>query len=434
MSTAGAPYGREAKGPPDLPFDHDDVRVYIDNLFVEGMLRPVDHDHADALVCKWVKVGLVTSPEADRTHRLDGLVKIVTDSLPTADARYHDWLKFAYRWAELTALWHVIDAHAEEASESISKLQGKVESAFSGWVEGRYGGLHNQPPIPPVMLHHVSRTLARHIGKSRSKKAALVVVDGLALDQWVVLRGVLLAQRPELRFREEAVFAWVPTITSVSRQAAFAGKPPLYFPSSIDTTNRDAAGWTQFWGDQGLSPSEVAYARSLRDGGLDVVEHILSKPKVRAVGLVVDKVDKIMHGMELGSAGMHNQVRQWAEQGFMSDLLVLLQNKGFATFLTSDHGNVEAEGCGSPSEGSVADLRGQRARVYPDAVLRSRIKEQFPEAIEWPPFGLPDDFLPLLAPARTAFVRKGERIVGHGGISLEELVVPLVQIERRATP
>jgi hypothetical protein len=26
----------------------------------------------------------------------------------------------------------------------------------------------------------------------------------------------------------------------------------------------------------------------------------------------VDKVDKIMHGMEMGMAGMHNQVRQWA--------------------------------------------------------------------------------------------------------------------------
>jgi hypothetical protein len=27
-------------GPRDLPFDHDDVRVYIDNLFLEGYLKP----------------------------------------------------------------------------------------------------------------------------------------------------------------------------------------------------------------------------------------------------------------------------------------------------------------------------------------------------------------------------------------------------------
>ena len=47
--------------------------------------------------------------------------------------------------------------------------------------------------------------------------------------------------------------------------------------------------------------------------------------------------------------------------------------------------------------------------------------------------GLPEDYLPLLAPGRSAFVRETERIVSHGGASLEELVVPLVQIEMRDT-
>lgn len=110
----------------------------------------------------------------------------------------------------------------------------------------------------------------------------------------------------------------------------------------------------------------------------------------------------------------------------------VLFDHDFDVFLTSDHGNIEAEGCGRPSEGAIADLRGERARVYPDQVLRSRVKEQFPDAIEWPTLGLPEDYLALLAPGRSAFVREGERIVGHGGISLEEIVVPMVQIERLA--
>ena len=139
-----------------------------------------------------------------------------------------------------------------------------------------------------------------------------------------------------------------------------------------------------------------------------------------------------MHGMELGTAGMHNQVRQWANQQFMAGLLDVLFDHDFDVLLTSDHGNIEAEGCGRPSEGAIADLRGERARVYPDQVLRSRVKEQFPDAIEWPTLGLPEDYLALLAPGRSAFVREGERIVGHGGISLEEIVVPMVQIERLA--
>jgi len=82
------------------------------------------------------------------------------------------------------------------------------------------------------------------------------------------------------------------------------------------------------------------------------VEEVLSHPKVRAVGLVVDEVDKIMHGMELGTAGMHNQVRQWALQGFIAQLLDLLLQ--LQSLLTSDH--IEATGIGRPSEGAIADL------------------------------------------------------------------------------
>jgi hypothetical protein len=55
---------------------------------------------------------------------------------------------------------------------------------------------------------------------------------------------------------------------------------------------------------------------------------------MRVVGLVVDKVDRIMHGMELGAAGMHNQVRQWTTQGYMAQLLDLLLDHGFQVTIT----------------------------------------------------------------------------------------------------
>jgi hypothetical protein len=79
----------------------------------------------------------------------------------------------------------------------------------------------------------------------------------------------------------------------------------------------------------------------------------------------------------------------------------------------------------------VADLRGERVRIYPDAALRGKVKERFPAALEWGPVGLPEDYLALLAPARQAFVQEKQRTVSHGGISVEEIIVPLIQIERR---
>ena len=67
---------------------------------------------------------------------------------------------------------------------------------------------------------------------------------------------------------------------------------------------------------------------------------------VRAVALVVDVVDKIMHGEVLGSGGMRNQVKYWTEQKTLAILLDTLLSCGFPVFLTSDHGNIETRGCG----------------------------------------------------------------------------------------
>jgi len=424
--------GLQYSGPLDLPFDHDDVRVYIDNLFIEGLLHSVSHDNAGDLTSTWVGIGIRTDPKKDRRYRLDGLIETIQDTIPIGDARHSDWFHFGYAYAEISILEHALgNGLSSDAKKRIASLRLSVDSAFLTWVQDRFSGLTNLPPVPPAMLHHIPRMLAGKVGDSREKKIAFLLMDGLALDQWIVLRDVLKSQRQDLAFRESAVFAWIPSVTPVSRQAAFAGKPPIYFPASINTTNKEQSLWTQFWADQGLTGSAATYARGLGDGDIDKVREILSHPKIRVVGLVVDKVDKIMHGMELGSAGMLNQVRQWAMQGFMSELIDTLLDQGFQIFLSSDHGNIEARGCGRPAEGAVADVRGERVRVYPNDLLRAAVKERFPDAIEWPSSGLPDDYRALLAPHRKAFIRKNETIVGHGGSSIEELIVPLIQIGRR---
>jgi len=424
-------YGLEFPGPANLPFDHDDIRVYIDNLFLEGMLRAVPHEQAESLSQTWLSIGIRVDEKADRMRRIDGLLDAVGSAIPKEDTRHDDWFHFARTWAELIALALEPDVVLPEQSrQKIRMLQTQIDTVLLAWLGKRYAGLINLPPAPPVMLHHIPRFLARFIGDAKEHKAAFVLVDGLSLDQWIVIRNSLIEQRPDYRLRENAIFAWLPTITSVSRQAAFAGRPPIYFPNSIHTTDKEPSLWMQFWADQGLTPQEVAYAKGLGDGALGKVEELITRPKTRVAGLIVDKVDKIMHGMELGAAGMHNQVGQWARQPFMADFIDLLLNNGFRIFLTSDHGNIEAAGCGSPAEGSVADLRGERVRVYPDSVLRGQIKQQFPEALEWPAVGLPEDYLPLLAPGRSAFVKEGKSLVSHGGISIDELVVPFVQIDR----
>ncbi|MGB4175483.1 MAG: BREX-3 system phosphatase PglZ [Bacillota bacterium] len=417
-------------GPADIPFDHDDVRVYIDNLFTDGLLQPVPHDHASILSKSWVSIGIKTESLEDKARRLSKLVDSVRSSIPAEDARYTEWFRFARSWAELTLL--VVDhgeALSDKLQENVNELRSRVDMGFTHWLLKRYAGLVSLPPSQPVMLHHLPHFLARQTVDDGAK-VALVVVDGLAMDQWLIVREVLRSKKLGFRFREREIFAWIPSLTSVSRQTIFAGRVPFLFPESIGTTAKESTYWTQFWVDSGYKTNQVVYAKWSGDGGLDSVSEAVSRPQTRVVGLVVDMVDRIMHGAQMGTASMHNQVRQWLEGPYLSGLLDCLLSQGFRIYLTSDHGNIEAIGCGTPNEGAVADLCGARARVYPDGILRQRVKEKFPEAIEWDSTGLPQNYVVLVAPHRQAFVQKGLRVVCHGGIALEEIIVPLVEIER----
>jgi hypothetical protein len=423
-------YGLKYPGPDHLPFDHQDIKVYIDNLFLEGKLSPVEATDIEVDAGSWVRSGIATSGVDDDELRISRLFGLVEKELPTAEARYSDWTAFALKWAELSSLVHC--GNSTEHQTRLKEIGDALNTTFAGWLADHYSSLINLPPINPAMLHHVPRRLARDIEDSGNSRVALIVVDGLALDQWVTIRQLLQKQDANLVMRESATFAWIPTLTSVSRQSIFSGKPPLYFPSSINSTNSEEKLWKQFWEGHGLSRLDVAYQRGLGDGdAAGVLDSAIHPGKTKVVGLVVDKVDKIMHGMQLGSAGMHNQIKQWCHAGFLSALVGQLLDYGYEVWLTADHGNIQCDGKGRPSEGVIAETRGERVRVYPTPELRAQVAGAFPFAHEWQPVGLPADYFPLVAGGRDAFVNPGDVIVGHGGIAIEEVIVSLVKFERR---
>ncbi len=423
-------YGLKYSGPDRLPFDHQDIKVYIDNLFLEGKLTPVETTDIEVDAGSWVRSGIATSGTDNDALRISRLFDLVEKELPTSEARYSDWTAFALKWAELSSLVHC--GNSTEYQTRLRDIGDALNTAFAGWLADHYSSLINLPPTNPAMLHHVPRRLARDIEDSGSSRAALIVVDGLALDQWVTIRELLQKQDVNLVMRESATFAWIPTLTSVSRQSIFSGKPPLYFPSSINSTNNEEKLWKQFWEGHGLSRLDVAYQRGLGDGdAVGVLDSAIHPGKTKVVGLVVDKVDKIMHGMQLGSAGMHNQIKQWCHAGFLSAMVGQLLDYGYEVWLTADHGNIQCDGKGRPSEGVIAETRGERVRVYPTPELRAKTAGDFSFAIEWQPVGLPPEYFPLVTNCHDAFLNPGDSVVGHGGIAIEEVIVPLVKFERR---
>lgn len=417
-----------------VPFGHDDVRVYIDTFFLEGTLTPIEHDGASNLPA-WVQTGIRHDPKGDALRRFRGLWQKFQSDMPTADASHKDWQQAAQRWAELVVLRWEWDG-ALEASERTgwTDLQSSVENTFGQWMLKRYGSLHNLPyQQQPVMVHHIARFLAVERSRRKLSKVALLVLDGLAFDQWLLLKKSLEATDGAWRFQESTAFAWVPTLTSVTRQSIFAGEPPLYFADSLGTTSKERTHWLRFWEDQGVQRGGVELVTNI-DGPCDPkLEAAFGNGRLAVLGIVWNKVDDIMHGMQMQTAGMHDQVRLWAKQGHLNSLLARLHDEGFGVYLTADHGNVTATGIGNPREGVLAETKGQRVRVYDRNEFLAEVAAKFPESLRWPNHGLPPARHVLLAGDLKAFTHEGDKIVSHGGISLEEVLVPFVAITKEGT-
>ena len=416
-------------GAPLLPLDEPDIRAFVDSLFLEGYLRPVpvpDDWQRD----RWTEVGVARQPEIDRQIRFEKLIAAVRQELPDATTNHQTWLKFARMWAEAVILRHSLP-HLSPLPNAVGfdGLQLEIEARFAAWMQSRYLALHNSTPLPiPIMLHQIPHYLAYKLKAGEFRRVALVVVDGLALNQWFLIQDRLREENTNWSFVDSAVFAWVPTLTPVSRQSIFAAWPPLNFPTSWDRTDREPKHWVRFWLDQGLPEHAIGYFIGPNlddDSDLDVW---LQDPRSTVAGLVVNQVDKIMHGMELGAPGMHQQVQLWTEQGHLPRLMVKLHQAGFTTFITADHGNIAARGIGRPQQGSLIEERGKRALQFSQPAFLDQAQSQYPTAVVWRSDALPESVHVLLADSLNAFHTPDEEVVCHGGISLEEVIVPFVQV------
>jgi hypothetical protein len=232
-------------------------------------------------------------------------------------------------------------------------------------------------------------------------------------------------------FDEMTCFAWLPTLTSVSRQAIFSGLKPRGFAPSIETTSKESGLWERFWAGHGLRANEVFFRKGVkRIEELDELTTALSAPSLKVAGIVVDMVDELVHDAQLGKRGISRMVDHWCQTGFVERLFTRLHQLGYQIYLTADHGNVDAIGSGRINQGVSPELRGERVRIYRSEALVEQSARAYPGAVNIPLPGLPADFLPLFAGPRSAFVTEGEQLVVHGGISVEELIVPFVKVKK----
>jgi hypothetical protein len=423
---------QQAAEAPAVPFSHPDVRTFVDTLFLDGELQPIRVALAPASLPSWVQLGITVPAEPLTKIVEQSLLRLAAD-VPGTAANHRDWGNVASRFGELQRRYHLLPYnHAVTVTLQVDALREQLDNALFTWLQANYAALPSLAiGAGPVVLSHIARYLAikRTTGGS---SIAILVFDGMSFDQWKLIKDHLSRAAKALTYDETAVFAWLPTLTSVCRQSIFSGLRPREFADTIDTTVAEEAHWIRFWLDHQLRKPAIGYVKGLkRVEQLASLDHLVPDGPVKAQAIVVDAIDEMVHGATLGKRGMASQIQQWLETGFVELLLTKLLGAGFQVFITSDHGNTDALGAGRPRHGDVPEVKGERTRVYRSELLRSQAGSEASTSNSLPLGSLPQDYLPIFAKSGRAFTSAGDRIVAHGGASLEEVLIPFVKVSHK---
>jgi len=413
----------------------------LPRLLRNGNLTPVQIETKSPLPM-WVVPGVFMLDDDPRPRRMAELYEVLNEMLAgtTSELRWEHWQMIARQWAELTILYN--ESHStsslstSDEKDLYVEIQSRIDMAFNEWLALRYSPLATKKLPVPHHVHHVPHYLHYLRSQGTVNKIALLVMDGMSLSDWMLVKQAWQARQNKWQFKENLVLAQIPTITAVSRHSLISGLRPadFYIPNATKSTETKA--WSAFWMQKELAENSISLIALNLDKNDPTPE--ITNPRLQAICLIERQLDEIMHGSMLGSIGQQSTVELWLSGGQsqnstkLEKVLNTLLDEDFTVFITSDHGHCEAAGIGKPSEGLMVQSRGRRARLYKDHRTAEKIQSTYNNTMIWEDDGLlPKDLAAVLPKGRQAFTDFGEIVVTHGGITIDEIIVPLIELRKK---
>ncbi len=290
----------------------------------------------------------------------------------------------------------------------------KANTVFQDALQTSYHQTKNASAVKKPRI--VSKILDYLHFNFREKKIALIVVDGMALWQYELLKTYLPGTK-----HEEVIYSWLPSITQLSRQAIFRGDIPLTDYRQGPTSEEKL--WKMYWKEKGCHAFEVAYQHEKIDfSNID---------SVTKLAIVFKDLDDKMHG-STDYADLLMLTRNWMDRSKIAQVVEDLLSKGFTVFLTSDHGNIQAKGwrglqgrekLGTNKSGS----RSQRHIEYAEQWLSDEFMANNPEMED----SVVKEAQALYFKNDLSFSNE-ESLVTHGGAHLLEVLIPFVEIKNES--
>lgn len=322
-----------------------------------------------------------------------------------------EWKQFSETVASISSL--VLEAIRTEKYNAVSTDLTRLNDSFQSWLDASYfSTLQSSPMLAARSVNKVLPHLAfaHHAGE----KIALVVVDGMAYWQYLVLREQLTEAGSSPS--DSCILAWIPSITMLSRQALFRGDIPD--TDYKQNPSNEEKLWRAFWTAHDVAGSDIQYIYD--KAPLDIF------PNTKRLALVDVTLDEMMHVEGMSLDILLAATEAWART-FARKIAEILAS-GFTVYITTDHGNIYSTGAGALSPVQKAHLfqdgsRGTRHLIWQD---EEKVKDFLSEQDASQFFGKNTW---LAYRGTQSFKKPGTTSITHGGSHLLEVAIPFVKIE-----
>lgn len=336
--------------------------------------------------------------------------------------------------------------------EILTLQKAEANAQFFKFIEKNYLNWLKTPEIGPILSHQLFKKKVFPALES-GKSTFFILIDNLRYDQWKVINSFLTDY---YRVDEEDCFySILPTATQYARNAIFSGLMPLdmekRFPSLWQ--NDEDEGGKNLHEDKFLTDQiQRSYRKECKhsyhkiltyEQGKDITDSLNNLMSNDLNVIVYNFVDMLSHARtdmamirELANdeAAYRSLTVSWFEHSPLFETLKRLSQKNVKVIVTTDHGTIQVK---HPSKvigdrNTNTNLRykqGKNLNFVPrdvfhiknphDALLpKLHVSSSFIFAKEDTYFVYPNNY--------NQFVNYFNETFQHGGVSLEEMIIPFV--------
>ena len=336
-----------------------------------------------------------------------------------------------------------------ERRETNAAFADYIQNSYRRWLEG--------PVSPTLSMDIVYKYVIPEI--QAGKQVMFVVVDCMRLDHWLKIEPLLY---PLFDIKRDYYYSIVPTATRYARNAIFSGLFPLELaerypdlyaePDNLHTSiNRYEKQLLRLQFERhGIPLKPPLHYFKIFDvrGEMQYLHWLSVADKVSLTALVVDFLDMLTYTryeVELlrqlipDEAAFRALVHAWFRHSRLYEMFRIAAERGITIVLTSDHGSLLCQNAAKIS--SQAELttglrfkEGRNISCTPDAgwIIDDPTAYRLPgEAARKSYVLAKEDYYFVYDRQFNVYKEIFQGSFQHGGVSLEEMILPCVVLEPR---